>query len=512
MGSKGIRVGTLFLFLLIVPSSLGVLSQEADTSGSTQSAEPPPGEEPKEAPPEFVPPAPGGVPEEYLAGANYLGNFLKAWRLNALSDPVLSKVFLAVESGATREALTELDVPDLDLALDDLITSRMVRKIGNLYRPAFPVIHQDSGKAFDEAVRKAADGIYPELRPLLKKAAKASKKEKVSPWLFTLLWSETFESESAEEMLVDAGALDARRMRDEGYLWIQIPAHPRLLGVERYSSGTETLQYVWTALSYLTPAVENFHIRRQILDGALSHVPWGEKETEETVKEFGILDGKKRVKVPALRKDSRLLTLLRQTSQLYTKRALAALRTDALAKELQVPRDEAFAAAFTTLGFSMMQRLELEGLARAPDYLFREFSPSSGLVEALAVTADPEFRPLKRSYYLYDGLDFAGSIRQAEECLKTHPGDPDALFRKGIGFMKLRKYPEALAAFEEGIALPASADDVWKGWFLIRAGNTLDVLERRDEALVRYERALQYADVGGSHETARVWLESVYRD
>jgi tetratricopeptide (TPR) repeat protein len=78
--------------------------------------------------------------------------------------------------------------------------------------------------------------------------------------------------------------------------------------------------------------------------------------------------------------------------------------------------------------------------------------------------------------------------------------------------MKLRKYPEALAAFEEGIALPAAADDVWKGWFLIRAGNTLDVLQRRQEALAKYEQALQYADVGGSHDTARAWLESVYRD
>jgi hypothetical protein len=505
------RAGLLLLVLLAIPFSPGILAQQSDEPAQTQPTEPP-GEEGEEGPMEFLPPPPQGVPDEYLTGVTYLGSYLQAWRVTALSDPILAKVFLAAESGATRETLAELDVPDLDLALDDLISSRMIRKAGNLYRPAFPVIRQDSGKAFDQEIRKAAAAIYPEIRPLLKKAAKAAKKEKVSPWLFTLFWTETFESESAEEMLVDAKALDARRMRDEGYLWIQVPVHPRMLGVDRYSSGTETMQYVWSSVSFLAPALESFHTRRRILDGALSRLPWSETETEEAMKEFGVIDEKKKVRVPVLRKDSKLLALLRETSQLYTKRALEALKSDALAKTLQVSRDEAFAAAFTTLGFTMMQRLEQEGIARAPDYLFKESSPRSGAAEALVVTADPSFRPLKRAYYLYDGLDFTGSIQQTEEFLKTHPGDPDGIFRKGIAYMKLRKYPEALAAFEEGIALPAAADDVWKGWFLIRAGNTLDVLQQRQEALAKYEQALQYADVGGSHDTARAWLESVYRD
>jgi hypothetical protein len=45
----------------------------------------------------------------------------------------------------------------------------------------------------------------------------------------------------------------------------------------------------------------------------------------------------------------------------------------------------------------------------------------------------------------------------------------------------------------------------------LRAGNA-DMLQRREDALLRYEQALNCADVNGSREIARQWLEIVYQD
>ena len=136
----------------------------------------------------------------------------------------------------------------------------------------------------------------------------------------------------------------------------------------------------------------------------------------------------------------------------------------------------------------------------------------TGVVEALVITENEQFDPLERTYYLYDREDFSGAIRMADTVLQNHPGDSEALFRKGISLMKLRKYPEALQVFQQAAARPARKEDVWRAWILIRAGNILDVMQRRDEAIQKYTEALGYADVSGSHDTARNWLENVYLD
>jgi hypothetical protein len=240
------------------------------------------------------------VPDDYLSGMAYLGNFREAWNPDILTDPVLGAIFLALQDGATREDLEKLGQPDLDLALDDLVAARMVRKTGNLYRPAFPLIRGDAVSFFNQRIRQATESVYPELRPYFKKAQKAARKEKIAPWLFALSWSEVLESKTAEEMLIDAGALDARRMRDEGYFWMQIPKDPSLVGVDRYGSGNETLQYVWTPISYLNSTVQDFATRRRILDGSLAHLPWTDPQTEETLISLGILDSGKKVAVPSL--------------------------------------------------------------------------------------------------------------------------------------------------------------------------------------------------------------------
>jgi len=465
-----------------------------------------------EVPLDFVSPSESGVPEEYFEGVTYLGNFREAWNPEILTDPVPAAIFLALQDGATRADLEKLGQPELDLALDDLVAARMIRKTGEVYRPAFPIIRGEAATFFNQWIQKAADGIYPELRLYFKKAQKAAKKEKIAPWLFALFWSETFDSRSAEEMLIDAGALDARRMRDEGYFWIQIPKDPLLLAVDRYGSGTETLYYVWTPISSANPAVQDIPTRRLILDGSLAALPWTDADTTETLKSLGILDSGKKVAVPSLRKNSALLAILRQASQIYVKRALSALHGSQLAEKLGVPRDEAFAAAFSSLGFRVMEKAQKDGWIREPDPLARPFAPPAGTVEALVTTTEETFRPLDHAYYLYDRGDFEGSIRQTEEYLKDHPRDPEALFRLGIANMKLRKYPEALSAFEKGIALSTDPSDVWRGWLLLRAGNCLDMLQRRDDALQRYEQALNCADINGSRDIARQWLELVYQD
>ena len=497
------------LLVLPLPAPPGTRGQEppdeADRGTQTEAA----GEEMDvvlEAAPE------PGIPEEYVQGRGYLGHYPETWATSLLYEPANARVFLALQDGATRPSLASLDVPDLDVVLKDLAAGRIVRESQGVLRPAFPVIRGEMRAAFGRIVQTAADRVYAELRPSLKKVLKAARKEKVLPWLYTLAWSEILGSRGAEKALSDAGVLDPLRLRNEGYLWIMIPNEPFLTADEWYSSGSETLHALWGPSTYILATVQDIDVRRRILDRALDGRPWDDPSEEEDLTELGILDAQKRVRIPALRKNSRLLTAMRASSRRYVKSVLAALEPDSLAALLKVRRDEAFAIAYACIGYKILERAHAEGLITRPEFLSTSESPLAGVSSTLALTADEVFDPLERAYYLYDGEHFAEAVRHCEIFLETHPGDPEAIFRKGISLMKLRKYEEALRTFGEVLSKPAEPGDVWRGWILIRAGNALDVLHRREEALKRYQEALQYSLVWGSHQTARNWIDSVYRD
>ncbi len=504
----------LLLALLVLPAFPH--SRVEGSPPTSQVAEPqdqPPQEEtPPEEPFVFEPAPELGLPDEYFEGRGYLGNFPDAWSTDRLFDPANARVFLALQDGAGREALSKLDVPDLDLALGDLISGRLVRESGGIFRPAFPLIHGEAEARFSGAVQAAADRAYLALRPTLRKIRVAAEGEKVVPWLYALVWSEMLESRTSEKSLVEAGLLVPQRLRDEGYLWLLIPADSFGTGEDRYSSGIETLHYLWTPPSPINPAVQAYATRRRLLDAAVGNSAWTDEETRESLEGFGILDTQRHVRIPVLRKEDRLLKTLRKASRSYVREVLRALKPESLAPSLGVSRDEVAAAAFSCTGYRFLERAVRDGFLSRPDFLARADSPMTGLVEALVITENEGLDPLERSYYLYDGEDFQGSIRLADQFLQGHPGDSEALFRKGIALMMLRKYPEALRVFEQAVSRPAAKSDVWRGWLLIREGNILDMLQRRDEAVKKYSEALEYFDVSGSHDTARNWLENVYRD
>ena len=501
------------LALMLVFSPIPSRAEEPPPPTPPPAGSEPAPETPPEEPLQFEPPPPPpAIPEEFLNGRGYLGAFSEAWDTEKLLDPIYGKIFLALLDGADRPALEALEVPDLDLAIQEMVAGRLVRGAGGRLRPGFPVIRGEAGRPFLQLCDQAAAKAWDAIRPRMKKVAKLARKEKVTPWLFTLVWSEILESRADEEMLADAGALSANRLNDEGYLWYQVPPDRFLMGVDRYGTGSETLQYAWSPTSYLNPGVQDFQVRWRLVDNAMRGAAWEPAEDRAGLKDLGLVDDAGKVRVPLLRKDSRLLVALREAGQIYTRSLLASLRVETIASSLGLPRDEVFAAALGTTGFRVMARAVESGLVPHPEFFAREDSPMTHLVEALAITVDEGPHPMERANHLYDREDFNGALRESDQILAAHPDLEEARFRKAMSLMKLLRYEEALKVFEEMLARPASPDSLWRGWTLVRTGNALDMLQRRDEALVRYQQALGYANVAGSHDLARQWMEVPYQD
>ena len=452
-----------------------------------------------------------GVPDEYLDGRGYLGHFSDAWDTAQLLDPFGAKTFLALQDGASRESLAELDVPDLDLVLKDLRAGRMVRESGGILRPAFPVIRGEAREQFRQTVEFAAARVYRTLKPSLKKFRKLAAKENVAPQLHTLLWSEVLESRAAEETLVLAGALDGTRLRQEGYLWLLIPNDPYATGVDRYSSGLSTLTQVWSGAANPIPLYQDIDMEQHLLDRAEDRRPWDSADTE-SVSALGLLTEEKLVRVPALRNASRLLIAMRKASPKYARAVLAVLQLEPLQRRMAASHDEVFAPLFVSVGYRILERAERDGFIARPLFPVKPEGPPEGLDRSLAVVQEETPDHLERAYFLYDRREYEAAASESDLFLAGHPGDAEGLFRKGMSLMKLRKYQEALETFDRALAAPAPPMDVWRGWILIRSGNLLDLLNRREEAERRYQLALDSSIVANSHEAARDGLEQPYRE
>jgi hypothetical protein len=455
-------------------------------------------------------PPPPAIPQEYIDGRGYLGRGPDTWDTAQLFDETKARIFLALSDGASRSCLDSLGVAGLEDALREMELGRLVRTVDGVVRPAFPVIRGPAREEFDRTIRATADAIYPEMLPRLKKIRKTARRGKHGPWLFALAWSELFGSRRVEQILSDAGALDGRRMRDEGYLWLLIPNDPFLTGVDRYGSGRETLHHVWSQRVYPDPSLEDVGVRRLILERVRDRTPWEEGEDADALRALGILDASRKVTIPILRRGDPLLTELRNASEMYARAFLRRLRAQDLAREWGLSTDEAAAVSLAAVGFRILDRAQREGLVSRPSYLERLGAAPEETARVIVITENDAVDPLEEAYYLYDRGEFEPAVSRAETFLRNHPGDPEAIFRKGMALMRLGRREEALATFESALAGPARPGDCWRAWILIRTGNLLDLLSRRDDALERYRQALEQPVVGGSRETAHFWLENLY--
>jgi len=216
--------------------------------------------------------------------------------------------------------------------------------------------------------------------------------------------------------------------------------------------------------------------------------------------------------VPALRNTSRLLIAMRKASPKYARAVLAALQPEPLQRQLSASRDEVIAPLFASVGYRVLERAEQEGLIARPLFPVKPEGPLEGLDRSLVVVQEDTPDHLERAYFLYDRREYEAAVRESDLFLASHPGDSECLFRKGMSLMKLRKYQEALETFDQALAAPALPADVWRGWILIRSGNILDLLNRRDEAERRYQQALDCSIVENSHAAAREGLEVAYQE
>ena len=114
---------------------------------------------------------------------------------------------------------------------------------------------------------------------------------------------------------------------------------------------------------------------------------------------------------------------------------------------------------------------------------------------------------------LVEGLLKEGKVAEAEaeveRMVAKDPGDAEAQFLRGLCLYARDRHADALAVFDRVLDLPSAT--LWvKGWALVRSGNCLLILDRKEEALRRYREAAALGEGDrGAHEAARTILDKL---
>ncbi len=114
---------------------------------------------------------------------------------------------------------------------------------------------------------------------------------------------------------------------------------------------------------------------------------------------------------------------------------------------------------------------------------------------------------------LVEGLLKEGKIAEAEaevdRMVARDPGDAEAQFLRGLCLYARDRHADALAVFDRVLDLPSAP--LWvRGWTLVRSGNCLLILDRKDEALKRYQEAASLGEGNrGASDAARTILDKL---
>jgi tetratricopeptide (TPR) repeat protein len=141
--------------------------------------------------------------------------------------------------------------------------------------------------------------------------------------------------------------------------------------------------------------------------------------------------------------------------------------------------------------FSSLQLLPTDGQAitRWPDRdeaFHNVVSEISRTIKALLISLKTKKEWLKEGNALYGLKRYEEALAAFEQAIRLDPNDASTYHGKGIALGGLKRYEEALAAFEQAIRL-----DPNNPTYHANKGIALFKLERYEEALIAYEEAIR---------------------
>lgn len=279
------------------------------------------------------------------------------------NDPILR----ACLGGAAKADLEKLGLEDLEERLSRLEQGNVIRKAGDRYVLAFPVIIGQRRTELQKRVEHAAAAVQEEAEKIVERLRTQYLKDRPE-MLYHVLWSVIMDGEAAW----DAAAAELARQASGGDCshddkgWVMYPRHPYYVGTNSYPIRSGELRITW---SPATPAPDSICSAIQPHESELV-AALGEKRplkagpAQETLRKYGLVDEGGKVLAYAFQEDQ--AEAYGGLGSRFGQMVISKLNIAELAKSLGVTPGEAFLVSYHEVCWEVLGNLGKKGILKAP--------------------------------------------------------------------------------------------------------------------------------------------------
>jgi hypothetical protein len=279
------------------------------------------------------------------------------------NDPILR----ACLGGAAKADLEKLGLEDLEERLSRLEQGNVIRKAGDRYVLAFPVIIGQRRTELQKRVEHAAAAVQEEAEKIVERLRTQYLKDRPE-MLYHVLWSVIMDGEAAW----DAAAAELARQASGGDCshddkgWVMYPRHPYYVGTNSYPIRSGELRITW---SPATPAPDSICSAIQPHESELV-AALGEKRpvkagpAQETLRKYGLVDEGGKVLAYAIQEDQ--AEAYDGLGSRFGQMVISRLNIAELAKSWGVTPGEAFLVSYHEVCWEVLGNLGKKGILKAP--------------------------------------------------------------------------------------------------------------------------------------------------
>jgi len=323
---------------------------------------------------------------------------------NALADLKNNSILIACMTGATREQLESLLIPDLTARLQELQRGNLIIKNEDAYELAFPAIIGTKRAKLQEAVEHTASALLPVSEEIIQKIIPHLQGRE--DMLYHVLWSIVMDGVAWITVKTELGEqLNKDNVSIRGISWVMYPNHPYDFGTNTYDDlQIGKVKITWSTTTALTPSapwVLHETIKKydnQLTQSLTTGQPIKNQQARQDLAQYGLVDDKGQLTAYIIDTNSQAAQIFYQLGLEFGRKAMAHLDVQKITDLLDVTPEQALVIAYHEICYEILKKLATKETLQVPEIVLKSEAGSDQTYRLISIISISDPNSLEQLY------------------------------------------------------------------------------------------------------------------